>query len=48
MRAIVFKKPNEVSIEHVPDPELESPTDAIVRITSAGICGSVRTTRHWR
>jgi glutathione-independent formaldehyde dehydrogenase len=40
MRAIVYKKPNEVALETVPDPKLEMPTDAIVRITSAGICGS--------
>jgi glutathione-independent formaldehyde dehydrogenase len=40
MRAIVYKGPNEVSVENVPDPRIESPTDAIVRITSAGICGS--------
>ena len=40
MRAIVYKKPNRVAVETVPDPELELPTDAIVRITSAGICGS--------
>jgi len=40
MRAIVYKKPNEVSVETVADPEIESPTDAIVRITSSGICGS--------
>ena len=40
MRAIVYKKPNTVSVEQVPDPQIESPTDAVVRITSAGICGS--------
>ena len=40
MRAIVYKKPNTVSVEQVPDPRIESPTDAVVRITSAGICGS--------
>src|SRR4051812_4997602 len=40
MRAIVCKRPNEVSVETVADPKMESPTDAIVRITSAGICGS--------
>src|SRR4051812_10281132 len=40
MRAIVCKRPNEVSVETVADPKIESPTDAIVRITSAGICGS--------
>jgi threonine dehydrogenase-like Zn-dependent dehydrogenase len=40
MRAIVYKKPNSVSVESVPDPKIEAPTDAVVRITSAGICGS--------
>ncbi len=40
MRAIVYKGPNEVSVETVADPRIESPTDAIVRITSSGICGS--------
>jgi glutathione-independent formaldehyde dehydrogenase len=40
MRAIVYKKPNKVSVENVPDPRVEAPTDAVVRITSAGICGS--------
>jgi glutathione-independent formaldehyde dehydrogenase len=40
MRAIVFKRQNEVAVENVPDPQIEGPTDAIVRITSAGICGS--------
>ena len=40
MRAIVYKGPNEVSVETVADPELESPTDAVVGITSSGICGS--------
>jgi glutathione-independent formaldehyde dehydrogenase len=40
MRAIVYKRPNAVSVETVPDPRIESPTDVIVRITSAGICGS--------
>ena len=39
MRAIVYKGPNEVSVETVADPKIESPTDAIVRITSSGICG---------
>jgi len=33
MRAIVYKGPNEVSVEAVSDPEIEAPTDAIVRIT---------------
>jgi glutathione-independent formaldehyde dehydrogenase len=40
MRAIVYKEPNKVVVEQVPDPRIERPTDAIVRITSSGICGS--------
>jgi glutathione-independent formaldehyde dehydrogenase len=40
MRAIVYKGPNEVSVEMVSDPRIEAATDAIVRITSTGICGS--------
>jgi glutathione-independent formaldehyde dehydrogenase len=40
MRAIVYKKKNKVSVENVPDPTIEAPTDVVVRITSAGICGS--------
>lgn len=27
-------------VDTVPDPTIEAPTDAIVRITSTGICGS--------
>jgi len=40
MRAIVYKKPNRVVVEDVPEPTIEAPTDVIVRVTSAGICGS--------
>src|SRR5690242_12587607 len=40
MKAIVYKQRNKVSVETVPDPKIEKPTDAIVRVTSAGICGS--------
>lgn len=40
MRAVVLRGPRELSVEDVPDPRIEAPTDAIVRITSAAICGS--------
>ena len=30
----------DVRVENVPDPVLREPTDAIVRVTSACICGS--------
>jgi threonine dehydrogenase-like Zn-dependent dehydrogenase len=40
MRAVTWQGKRNVQIEEVPDPKLEEPTDAIVRITSTGICGS--------
>jgi glutathione-independent formaldehyde dehydrogenase len=40
MRAVVYRKPFEVAVEEVPDPRIEHPNDAIVRITSSCICGS--------
>jgi glutathione-independent formaldehyde dehydrogenase len=40
MKAVVYKKPYEVAVEEVPDPELQHPGDVIVRITSTAICGS--------
>ena len=40
MRAVVYKGPFQVAIEQVPDPKIEHPSDAIVRITSSAICGS--------
>jgi glutathione-independent formaldehyde dehydrogenase len=40
MRAVVYKEPFKVAIENVPDPKIEHPNDALVRITSTAICGS--------
>jgi len=40
MKAVVYRGPNQVAVEDVPDPKIERPTDAIVRITSTNICGS--------
>jgi glutathione-independent formaldehyde dehydrogenase len=40
MKAVVFKGKNSVAVEDVPDPSIEAPADAIVRVTSAAICGS--------
>ncbi|WP_445169014.1 zinc-binding dehydrogenase [Mycolicibacterium sp. Dal123E01] len=40
MRATVMYEAGDVRVENVPDPVLESPTDAIVRVTTACICGS--------
>ena len=40
MKAVVYKGPFEVAVENVADPEVEQPNDAVIRITTANICGS--------
>jgi threonine dehydrogenase-like Zn-dependent dehydrogenase len=40
MKAVTFHGRRDVRVETVPDPSIEQPTDAIVRITSTAICGS--------
>lgn len=40
MRALTWQGRRKVTVETVPDPTIEQPTDAIVRITSTAICGS--------
>jgi threonine dehydrogenase-like Zn-dependent dehydrogenase len=40
MRATVMHAAGDVRIEDVPDPAIAEPTDAIVRVTRACICGS--------
>ncbi|WP_342372299.1 glutathione-dependent formaldehyde dehydrogenase [Propioniciclava soli] len=40
MRALTWQGIEDVSVETVPDPTIEQPTDAIVRVTSTAICGS--------
>src|ERR687884_1567717 len=40
MRATVMYSAGDVRIEDVPDPSIVDPTDAIMRVTRACICGS--------
>ncbi|MER6073339.1 alcohol dehydrogenase catalytic domain-containing protein [Streptomyces sp. NPDC001852] len=40
MRALVYHGPSETSWDTVPDPAIEEPTDAIVRVDATTICGS--------
>jgi threonine dehydrogenase-like Zn-dependent dehydrogenase len=40
MRALTWHGTRDVRIDTVPDPKIEHPTDAIIRVTSSGICGS--------
>jgi threonine dehydrogenase-like Zn-dependent dehydrogenase len=40
MRAVTWQGPRDVRVDTVPDPSIEQPTDAIIKVTSSGICGS--------
>src|SRR3954462_403767 len=40
MKAVTWHGKEDVRVEDVPDPAIEEPTDAIIRITSTAICGS--------
>src|SRR3712207_8559251 len=40
VKAVVYEGPRQVSVKDVPDARIERPTDVLVRITSANICGS--------
>ena len=40
MRATVMYAAGDVRVEDVPDPSITEPTDAILRVTSACVCGS--------
>jgi threonine dehydrogenase-like Zn-dependent dehydrogenase len=40
MRALTWQGVEDVQVTTVPDPKIKEPTDAIVRITSTGLCGS--------
>jgi threonine dehydrogenase-like Zn-dependent dehydrogenase len=40
MKAVTWHGKRDVRVDNVPDPSIQHPTDAIVRITSTGICGS--------
>jgi threonine dehydrogenase-like Zn-dependent dehydrogenase len=40
MRAVTWQGKRKVKVDTVPDPAIQKPTDAMVRVTSTGICGS--------
>ncbi len=40
MKALVWHGPRDVRVDQVPDPTITDPTDAIVRMTTTGLCGS--------
>lgn len=40
MKAVVWNGTRDVSTVEVPDPRIEQPGDAVIRVTSSGLCGS--------
>jgi threonine dehydrogenase-like Zn-dependent dehydrogenase len=40
MRALCWHGKNDVRVDTVPDPQIEEPSDAIIKVTSTAICGS--------
>ena len=40
MKAVTWHGKRDVRVEEVPDPTIQESTDAIVRMTSSGLCGS--------
>jgi threonine dehydrogenase-like Zn-dependent dehydrogenase len=40
MKAVVFHAIGDIRIDDVPEPTIEKPTDAIVRLTASAICGT--------
>jgi len=40
MKAVAWHGNHDVRVDTVPDPAIEHPTDAIIRVTTTAICGS--------
>ncbi|WP_037163697.1 zinc-dependent alcohol dehydrogenase [Rhodococcoides fascians] len=40
MKAVTYQGKRKVSVDTVPDPRIEEPTDAIIKVTTTNICGS--------
>ncbi len=40
MKAVTWQGTRKVSVEEVPDPGIQQPTDAVIEVTSTAICGS--------
>jgi threonine dehydrogenase-like Zn-dependent dehydrogenase len=40
MKALTYHGVHDVRVDNVADPTIQQPTDAIIRITSSGLCGS--------
>ncbi|MCZ4058006.1 alcohol dehydrogenase catalytic domain-containing protein [Pantoea sp. LMR881] len=40
MRALVWHAVGDIRLDNVPDPKIEQPTDAVIKLTASAICGT--------
>jgi len=40
MRALCWHRKGDVRVDTVPDPKIQHPRDAVIKITACAICGS--------
>lgn len=40
MKAVVFHAVGDIRLDDVPDPKIQDPFDAVVRLTATAICGT--------
>ena len=40
MKALVWHGKQDIRCDNIPDPEIEDPKDAVIKVTSCAICGS--------
>jgi len=40
LKAVTWQGTHDMQVTEVPDPRIEEPTDAIIKVTSTGLCGS--------
>ncbi|MES9542412.1 MULTISPECIES: zinc-dependent alcohol dehydrogenase [unclassified Actinomadura] len=40
MKAVTWHGKRDVRVDDVPDPQIKEPNDAVIRVTSTGVCGS--------
>ena len=40
MKAVTWQGREKISVDEVPDPQIQQPTDAVIEVTSTAICGS--------
>jgi threonine dehydrogenase-like Zn-dependent dehydrogenase len=40
MKALAWHGKRDVRVDNVPDPTIQEPTDAVIRVTTTAVCGS--------